>query len=122
MNTFDMLVLILIPIYLLPSFIAFRRSHTNGVAILLLNLLLGWTALGWIAALIWSATGVQKKLGKTKVCQYCAEVIKNEAKVCRYCGKDLIDPVRAIDISHKTPKSTEYKYEKNDERCKADDI
>ena len=43
-------------IYFLPYVIANARHHHNSQAILLLNLLLGWTVLGWIAALIWSAT------------------------------------------------------------------
>lgn len=40
--------------YLLPSIIASSRRHRNGWGILILNLLLGWTIIGWIAALIWS--------------------------------------------------------------------
>jgi CHASE2 domain-containing sensor protein len=43
-------------LYLLPSIIAWRRRHHNGGAIFVLNLLLGWTGLGWIAAMIWSLT------------------------------------------------------------------
>ena len=46
--------------YFLPTWVAVLRQHHNMVAIFLLNLLLGWTALGWIVALIWSATMVQK--------------------------------------------------------------
>lgn len=38
----------------LPTFIAYRREHLNRVPILLLNLFLGWTVLGWIGALIWA--------------------------------------------------------------------
>jgi Superinfection immunity protein len=38
-----------------------RRHHRNAAAIFLINLLLGWTVLGWIAALVWSVTAdVQK--------------------------------------------------------------
>ena len=49
---------LLILAYFLPAFIAFRRKHHNRFAILALNLLLGWTFLGWVAALIWSLTAV----------------------------------------------------------------
>lgn len=56
-----LLLILLLVIYFLPTFIAGSRSHHNGVAIFLLNLLLGWTFLGWVLALIWSATAVQNK-------------------------------------------------------------
>jgi hypothetical protein len=42
------------PLYLLPSIIGLRKR--NALAIFLLNLLTGWTGIGWIAALIWSVT------------------------------------------------------------------
>ncbi len=42
-------------LYFLPSIIALARSKRNLVAILLLNFFLGWTAIGWIIALIWAA-------------------------------------------------------------------
>jgi hypothetical protein len=40
--------------YLLPTAIAGMRHHRNAVAITLLNLLLGWTGLGWVIAFAWS--------------------------------------------------------------------
>lgn len=43
-------------IYFFPTFVASRRRHNNTVAIGVLNLLLGWTVLGWIIALVWSLT------------------------------------------------------------------
>jgi hypothetical protein len=46
-------------LYLLPTIVAFLRQHHNRWAILLLNIFLGWTFLGWVAALIWSATFVR---------------------------------------------------------------
>ncbi len=56
-------LLIILPVTLalcfLPSIIAFRRNHHNRIAILALNVLLGWTGLGWIAALVWSLTAVE---------------------------------------------------------------
>ncbi len=48
--------IILLILYFAPSVIAFARSHHNKWAIFALNLLLGWTVLGWIGALVWSLT------------------------------------------------------------------
>lgn len=43
-------------LYLLPTVIAFKRGHRSKGGIAVLNILLGWTILGWIIALIWSFT------------------------------------------------------------------
>ncbi|MHB8743160.1 MAG: superinfection immunity protein [Sulfuricaulis sp.] len=43
-------------VYFLPAFIAFRRQHRNRVAILVVNMFLGLTGIGWIVALIWAFT------------------------------------------------------------------
>jgi hypothetical protein len=40
--------------YFLPAIIAYARSKRDAVSILVLNLLLGWTAIGWIVALVWA--------------------------------------------------------------------
>jgi hypothetical protein len=47
---------ILIGVYFAPSIVAARRGHRNKTPIFLLNLFLGWTLIGWVAALIWSTT------------------------------------------------------------------
>ncbi|MFA4889502.1 MAG: superinfection immunity protein [Candidatus Omnitrophota bacterium] len=51
-----MLIVLIFGLYFLPFLIASLRQHKNILAIFLLNLALGWTFLGWIAALIWSVT------------------------------------------------------------------
>ena len=38
-------------IYLIPTYIAFRKNHPNAVAIAALNILLGWRFIGCVAAL-----------------------------------------------------------------------
>ncbi len=43
-------------VYFLPTIIAWLRTHYNRGAILALNLLLGWTVVGWIVSLVWSFT------------------------------------------------------------------
>mgnify|MGYP003612294219 FL=1 len=46
--------------YFLPTVIAMLRGKSNTFAILLLNLFLGWTFIGWIVALVWSVTSDNK--------------------------------------------------------------
>jgi len=43
---------ILISLYLLPSFVALLRHHTNMSGVVIVNVLTGWTVIGWIAALV----------------------------------------------------------------------
>jgi len=47
--------------YLLPALIAARRKHNNAPAIFVLTLFLGWTFVGWVAALVWSMTADVKR-------------------------------------------------------------
>ena len=51
---FLLLLVLGLAVYFIPSLIAFRKKHINKVGILLLNIFLGWTLVGWVAALIWS--------------------------------------------------------------------
>jgi hypothetical protein len=46
----------LFSIYLAPSIIAVVRGHRGWPWIGFLNFAVGWTVVGWIAALVWSAT------------------------------------------------------------------
>jgi hypothetical protein len=43
-------------LYFLPAIVAIVRGHPNSLAIFILNLLLGWTFIGWVIALVWSFT------------------------------------------------------------------
>ena len=47
-------------IYFLPAMVAVTRQHPSLVALVTLNVLLGWTVLGWIAALMWGLSGPGK--------------------------------------------------------------
>lgn len=40
--------------YMLPTIIAFFRGHASRWGILIVNLVFGFTFIGWIWALIWS--------------------------------------------------------------------
>ena len=47
---------ILLLIYFLPALVAHSEKHHNATAIFVLNLLLGWTFIGWVIALVWAVT------------------------------------------------------------------
>ncbi|HYJ44069.1 MAG TPA: superinfection immunity protein [Xanthobacteraceae bacterium] len=49
-------VLALGPLYFLPTIVALDRRHQQRWPIVILNALLGWTLIGWIVALAWSAS------------------------------------------------------------------
>jgi hypothetical protein len=51
-------IFLLLPlVYLVPTVIALVRRHKNALAIVLINIFLGWSVLGWLIVLIWSLTG-----------------------------------------------------------------
>jgi hypothetical protein len=86
--------------YFIPSIIA--RKKVNFTGILLLNIFLGWTLLGWVIALIWAisdktpeeiadaknitvnVTGPQKKYK----CAYCGFESYEKTTFCLVCSKD----------------------------------
>jgi hypothetical protein len=45
---------IMIFLYFIPAMVAYKRNSVNKVSILILNLFLGWTFVGWVVALIWA--------------------------------------------------------------------
>lgn len=46
----------LVAIYFLPTIVATIKEKKNSTAIFILNLLVGWTLIGWVVALVWSFT------------------------------------------------------------------
>lgn len=47
-------------LYFLPTLVAGMRGHRNQDAICVLNLLLGWTFIGWVIALVWACLADRK--------------------------------------------------------------
>lgn len=46
--------------YLLPTIVALFRGHRNTLGVFFVNLFLGWTMAGWVAALVWSVLAHEK--------------------------------------------------------------
>jgi len=49
-------LLFILAVYFLPWLVALNRGHNSKTAIFFVNLIFGWTAVGWLIALIWSFT------------------------------------------------------------------
>jgi hypothetical protein len=55
------LVCLVFLVYFLPSIVGSSRQHHQQLAIVMLNLFLGWTFLGWVAALVWACTATRRE-------------------------------------------------------------
>ena len=81
-------ILILISVtYFLPSVIALLRSKSNTFAIILLNIFLGWTFVGWVVALVWSVTSDNKSQ---------TVVINNSTNVDNQASKERIETLKYV--------------------------
>lgn len=70
--------------YFLPTVIAVLRGARASAGIFVLNLLLGWTGILWIVALIWAAAAPGEVARRP--CPDCGEMIAAGAARCRFCG------------------------------------
>lgn len=112
-----------IVLYFCPTIVAISRKHTNKTSIIVLNVLLGWTVLGWIGALVWAYSAKPEVLAEvtampraesstspqvaptptastsveTKKCPFCAEEVKAAAIKCKHCGSDIATVARKGD-------------------------
>ncbi len=48
------LIMFLIGMYLLPTFVALDRNVVNKWSVVIVNVFLGWTLIGWVVALAMS--------------------------------------------------------------------
>lgn len=52
-------------LYLLPTYEAWKNQHPNLTAIALVNVFLGWSMLGWVAAVVWAYKKPEPTICKT---------------------------------------------------------
>jgi T4 superinfection immunity protein len=58
---------ILTGLYMLPTFVAGIRGSNQVLAIFFLNLLLGWTFLGWVISLVWACADISRQREQGRV-------------------------------------------------------
>jgi len=78
--------------YLLPTIVALARKKRNLLAIVLVNVLLGWTVIGWVVALVWAVStqmvDAQTPVGSVAaaLCASCGKYNPPAAGFCAHCG------------------------------------
>jgi len=79
-------------LYFLPAIIG--RHKRDAAGIFLVNLLLGWTVIGWIIALIWACTSendpvryVHVSVPQRYCCQCGSGIAYSGAHFCTACGR-----------------------------------
>lgn len=97
METSAITAVVVLIVYFLPAINGYSKRHRSRAMILALNFFLGWTLIGWVVALAWSASNAKDDPDapspRTHIkCPDCAELILKEAKRCRHCGCKLISP------------------------------
>ena len=81
MTNFGALLVIMfaVVLYFLPALVAIDRAHRNAIAICVLNVLLGWTFLGWVAALVWAFTSDTGRANISRLTEDEFEELKKHA-------------------------------------------
>lgn len=86
------IVVLILLLYFLPALIARNKEHFSGI--LLVNIFLGWTFLGWIGAMVWAVSDANKnaktkpETGKKFRCKFCAFESYENHTFCPVCDKD----------------------------------
>ena len=81
---------ILVAMYFLPAIIGHNKRDAMGI--FLLNFFLGWTIIGWVAALFWACTSrtcapVFQFAGSAHYCHQCGAPFIPAARFCSGCGR-----------------------------------
>jgi len=78
-------------LYFLPTLLA--RDKPDVLGIFLVNLLLGWTVIGWLVALVWAVAGERcvpvrvVPVSSGRFCPQCGTLSPSGAHFCSACGR-----------------------------------
>lgn len=95
-------------IYIVPSVVAFRRSHPNRWIIFAINMAFGATVIGWIGALVWAlnAAHISNQAGASHGGESGLNLFVNDEKRVRWSDDHMSrspEPAAAV-------KPSEFKY------------
>ena len=79
--------LLLTALYFLPSIIG--REKRDFAGIFLVNLLLGWTLVGWVVAFLWACCSdrpAYAQYAPAGMARFCSRCGTHAVSVVQYCG------------------------------------
>jgi hypothetical protein len=87
-----MTFLVLVALYFLPSILGHHKRDAAGI--FLLNFFLGWTVIGWIAAMVWALAAEPRRpvlvvAGPGRFCCACGTLNVIGARFCGACGRPV---------------------------------
>jgi 4-amino-4-deoxy-L-arabinose transferase-like glycosyltransferase len=96
------IIVVCIALYFLPTIVAASRHKRSENAIVALNLLLGWTLIGWVVALVWAlsadppdpvvvAAPPRRRLPPI-LCATCGKYSTPGSQFCSSCGGRFLTP------------------------------
>ena len=86
-------LLILTLLYFLPSIIG--KDKRDAMGIFLVNLLLGWTLIGWVVAFLWACASDRPSYwhyasaGAAHFCSNCGTPAAAIVRYCSSCGRPM---------------------------------
>lgn len=91
-----LVLLVMVPIYFVPLIVAAARRSRSLLGIGLLNVLAGWTFVGWVGALIWAVASESSTVvapaggpGRPILCSDCGKYSEPGVRFCAHCGAAL---------------------------------
>ncbi|MGE5114606.1 MAG: superinfection immunity protein [Acidobacteriaceae bacterium] len=101
------MAIIALPFYFLPAILGRRKP--SALAIFILDLLLGWTVIGWVVALIWavqraSVMKANPACSTLRLCHICLKASEADTMFCIHCGTAFVpEQLRATMTRRPTP-------------------
>jgi hypothetical protein len=80
-------------LYFLPTIIG--RHSRDAFGIFIVNLLFGWTVIGWFIALIWACSAERcvpvrmVPVSAGRFCSQCGTLSPSGARFCNMCGRTV---------------------------------
>lgn len=103
LNAFGKIVvfsgIVFIPLfYMLPTIEAAIRKSSNLPAIAAVNFFLGWSLLGWVAALVWAFKKpghvIVSEISPVPTAQFSVNSVNKPKRDCPFCGEEILAVAR----------------------------